>query len=563
TIMSSSSSSTATATSTNELSENISTTSSMVGGMPRTPGKATSAAAASLSASTGSSATGSKFIANSYTYDHLFSPSMDTPQIYDTVAKRIIWSTMEGYNGTIFAYGQTASGKTFTMKGSGKKNPGIIPMAIRDVFDFIQQEPGREFLLRVSYMEIYNEVINDLLAPESLNLKIHEKPNGEIYVGNLKEEIVLSPDHVMSLISAGEAYRHVGSTNFNEQSSRSHTIFRLVVESKETASTGSNLIDLAGSERASEGVQAIRNKEGAYINKSLLTLGSVISKLSEKTTGHINYRDSKLTRILQNSLSGNSKIAIVCTITLASNNFEETHSTLKFASRAKKITNHARLNEVVDDKTLIKQYRNEIAELKLKLEEAQRKELDLEKNKTAEELSKRLHDAEKHKNLLESKIQHLTKLILVSSSISKAKQGSTSSSSEASPLSSSVEDIDAHHISSHLKSNPLVDGKDVAKMAKLEKELEEKNKTIESDQKRIKELELKLKEKEDSVASLEFRINGYMEKFKTLISQNDSLKKQLSSTQKELEEHKLQLLEAQEQEQEQEQDQEQDDPDEM
>ncbi|EFA85465.1 kinesin family member 11 [Heterostelium album PN500] len=507
--------------------------------------------------------TGAKFIQNSYIYDHLFPPNVDNAQVYDTVAKQIIWSTMEGYNGTIFAYGQTASGKTFTMKGSNKRNPGIIPLAIQDVFSFIQETQDREFLLRVSYMEIYNEVINDLMAPESLNLKIHEKPNGDIYVGNLKEEIVLSPEHVLNLIAAGESVRHVGSTNFNDQSSRSHTIFRLVVESKERAVDGSsvrvsylNLIDLAGSEKASEGVHAMRNKEGAFINKSLLTLGSVISKLSEKAAGHINYRDSKLTRILQNSLSGNSRIAIVCTITLASNNFDETHSTLKFASRAKKITNNAKVNEVIDDKALIKQYRNEIAELKTKLEEQLKKERDLDSNNApAEELKKKLLESEKHRNLLESKIQHLTKLILVSGSIQKAKRSDSVDTSDGSitPPTTSSEPPS-------LKSSVSLENQELLnRISKLELELREKDKQLEeyknsnsnnsnssnnnnnnnNSNNKISELESKLKEKEENIVSLEFRMKGYMDKFKSLISQNEVLKQQLAQTQKELDTYRL------------------------
>ncbi|EGG21138.1 kinesin family member 11 [Cavenderia fasciculata] len=552
-------------------------------GPPRTPAK--SSLYSSSSAHPPPSTPSGKFIPNEYTYDHLFLPNIENIDVYTSVAKGIITSTMEGFNGVIFAYGQTASGKTFTMKGTGRKNPGVIPLAIQDVFSFIANDPNREFLLRISYLEIYNEVINDLLAPENINLKVHENPqSGEVFVGGLKEEIVLSYDHVLSVIASGEAHRHVGSTNFNDQSSRSHTIFRLVVESKPVADSVDsssqgvrvsclNLIDLAGSERASEGAQSIRNKEGAYINKSLLTLGSVISKLSEKTKGHINYRDSKLTRILQNSLGGNSKIAIICTITLANNNFEESHSTLKFASRAKNIVNNAKVNETVDDKTLIKQYRNEIAELKNKLEEANRRGKDIVPGgSAADELNKKLMEAEKHKNLLESKIQHLTKLILVSTSISNAKKsagmaspGSSSMSarntiqnvsSAASPSSiDPLAEIDPHHLSEHIKNSLAIEEKEIqlkSKIAKLELDVEEKSKIIETLKSggkgstspgvtapvnvndRIKELEAKLKEKDDSILSLEFKIKGYTEKFKEFYSENTVLKKKVNQLQDEI-----------------------------
>ncbi|KAF2072113.1 hypothetical protein CYY_006558 [Polysphondylium violaceum] len=543
----------------------------------------------------------SKFVSNAYSFDHLFAPDSDNMDIYEKVAKKVIKSSMEGINASILAYGQTASGKTYTMKGTGKKNPGIIPLSIQDVFTYIQQASDKEFLLRVSYLEIYNEVINDLLAPENINLKIHEDPNGQIYVGNLKEEIVLSLDHVMSLISAGEAHRHVGTTNYNDQSSRSHTIFRMIIESKDiggdattdgaSSTSGKpvrysclNLIDLAGSEKASDGLNAIRNKEGAYINKSLLTLGTVISKLSEKANGHVPFRDSKLTRILQNSLSGNSRVAIICTITLASNNFEETHNTLKFASRAKQITNNAKINEIVDDKALLKQYRHEIAELKSKLNDALNVEKSLqtvqsEKEKVVlnnEELSNKLLEAEKTRTMLESKIQHLTKLILVSSSIGnmKTKSGfsspSQSSANQVATSSSSL-NLTPSSINSQLSSISISSPNDngsssnnistmekelmqlQSKITKMEFEMEEKNRKIEflnnfnpdTGLEKIKELESELvqrdmdlslyqresnrlqsvlTQKEDKINQLESKLRDILSKCKELEQENQSLK---------------------------------------
>eukprot|EP00005_Dracoamoeba_jomungandri_P004321 CAMPEP_0174259218 /NCGR_PEP_ID=MMETSP0439-20130205/8071_1 /TAXON_ID=0 /ORGANISM="Stereomyxa ramosa, Strain Chinc5" /LENGTH=614 /DNA_ID=CAMNT_0015343021 /DNA_START=392 /DNA_END=2236 /DNA_ORIENTATION=+ len=327
------------------------------------------------------------------------------------------------------------------MKGS-RNNPGVIPLAIQDIFSYIKQTPGREFLLRVSYLEIYNEIINDLLSPQSTNLKIRESLKDGVFVGNLKEEIVLSPQQVMAIISAGEAHRHVGATNFNLQSSRSHTIFRMVIESKailseselangdttQTRVSALNLIDLAGSERAEATKMGVRRKEGGYINKSLLTLGNVISKLSQGIDGHIPYRDSKLTRLLQPSLGGNARIAIVCTVSPTASCFEETHNTLKFASRAKRITNKAKLNEVLDDKALIKKYRDKINQLRKKLQEAKDLEEQIQKLQQAEmekknlettnaSLVMKLEEQEAVRVSLQEKINRLTKLILVSASI--------------------------------------------------------------------------------------------------------------------------------------------------
>jgi hypothetical protein len=320
-----------------------------------------------------------------YSFDYVYDDSVSTLLIYKQVSQRIVHGAVEGYNGTIFAYGQTSSGKTHTMKGS-REEPGIIPQSVFEVFNMIRQTMDREFIVRVSYMEIYNEVIMDLLEPENKNLKIHEDLQKGIFVGNLKEQVVTSPEQVLELMDNGERYRHFGSTNMNERSSRSHTIFRLVIESRrrhDTSETDNreldesdavrvatlNLVDLAGSERAQHtGAEGHRLVEGGHINKSLLTLGTVISKLSEGSA-HIPYRDSKLTRILQTALGGNSRTAIICTITPAAAHNEETLSTLKFASRAKIITNQTHINEIINDQNLIQKLKREASEWKQKYKE--------------------------------------------------------------------------------------------------------------------------------------------------------------------------------------------------
>ncbi|KAK3699582.1 hypothetical protein QZH41_014293, partial [Actinostola sp. cb2023] len=273
---------------------------------------------------------------------------------------------------TIFAYGQTSSGKTHTMMGD-RHSPGIIPHVINDIFEYMNEDYTREYLLVVTYMEIYNENITDLLNPSNKNLKIHENSKKEVFVGEVTQQPVSGSSQVFGLMSEGEKNRHFGETNMNEKSSRSHTIFCIVsieqsllhiflmyctvlfhysshIESRERAVSGDesmesderkeeeedigavrvsklNLVDLAGSERVSStGAEGQRLKEGAHINKSLFTLGSVIAKLSEGES-FIPFRDSKLTRILQSSLGGNAKTAILCTVTPVS--VEETISTLK------------------------------------------------------------------------------------------------------------------------------------------------------------------------------------------------------------------------------------------
>lgn len=369
--------------------------------------------------------------ATAYAFDKVFGPSTSSPEVYEVAARPVVKAAMEGVSGTVFAYGVTSSGKTHTMHGD-QNSPGVIPLAIKDVFSIIQDTPGREFLLRVSYLEIYNEVINDLLDPTGQNLRVREDAQGT-YVEGIKEEVVLSPGHALSFIAAGEEHRHVGSNNFNLLSSRSHTIFTLMIESSDHGDeydgvifSQLNLIDLAGSESSKTETTGLRRKEGSYINKSLLTLGTVIGKLSEGKATHVPYRDSKLTRLLQSSLGGHGHVSLICTVTPASSNMEETHNTLKFASRAKRVEIYASRNKIIDEKSLIKKYQREISSLKEELDQLKRgmlvgvnhEEILTLKQKFEEgqvKMQSRLEEEEEAKAALMSRIQRLTKLILVSS----------------------------------------------------------------------------------------------------------------------------------------------------
>uniref|UniRef100_A0A7N1A5D7 Kinesin-like protein n=1 Tax=Kalanchoe fedtschenkoi TaxID=63787 RepID=A0A7N1A5D7_KALFE len=330
----------------------------------------------------------------SHAFDHIFDESCANSEVYERLTKDIVHAAVEGFNGTVFAYGQTSSGKTFTMNGS-QTDPGVIHQAVRDIFSKIQEATDREFLVRVSYMEIYNEEINDLFAVENKKLQIHESLERGVYVSGLREEIVSSGEQVLQLIESGEVNRHFGETNMNVRSSRSHTIFRMVIESKgkydnhrDEYFSGDavrvsvlNLVDLAGSERiAKTGAAGVRLKEGKHINKSLMVLGNVINKLSDgvKQRGHIPYRDSKLTRILQPALGGNAKTSIICTIAPEEVHVEETKGTLQFASRAKRITNCAQVNEILTDAALLKRQKLEIEELRKKLQGSRAEVLEQE-----------------------------------------------------------------------------------------------------------------------------------------------------------------------------------------
>ncbi|KAL8489358.1 hypothetical protein ACS0TY_025309 [Phlomoides rotata] len=379
-----------------------------------------------------------------FEFDRIFGEDCKTRDVYSARTRDIVAAAVSGFNGTVFAYGQTSSGKTHTMRGSDSE-PGVIPLAIHDLFNTLQQEMDREFLLRMSYMEIYNEEINDLLAPEHRKLQIHESIERGIFVAGLREEIVASADQVLELMKFGESHRHVGETNMNVYSSRSHTIFRMIIESREKVDDAQaefscdavrvsvlNLVDLAGSERAAKtGAEGVRLKEGSHINKSLMTLGTVIKKLSEGAEsqgGHVPYRDSKLTRILQSSLGGNANTAIICNITLAQVHADETKSSLQFASRALRVKNCAHVNEIMTDAALLKRQKTEIEELRAKLQglhsehleeeilnlrntllkselERERMALELEEEKRAQaEREKRLQEQEK-------KIENLSSMV--------------------------------------------------------------------------------------------------------------------------------------------------------
>ncbi|KAL9700764.1 hypothetical protein quinque_004205 [Culex quinquefasciatus] len=315
---------------------------------------------------------------------NIFDETVATRELFDRVCRPVLLASLNGINGTIFAYGQTSSGKTYTMMGD-ETEPGVVPLAAREIFREIELNKDRQFLIRVGYIEIYNEKIFDLLdRSNNANLKVFENSCGDVSV-NYKEMITNCPEQVMQHLEEGNKVKRIGDTNMNERSSRSHTIFRITIESREIGRTQDNendavqistlnLVDLAGSERADQtGATGSRLKEGAHINKSLLSLSCVIQKLSENAENQkfINYRDSKLTRILQASLGGNAVTSMICNITPAA--FEESYSTLCFANRAKNIKNKPKVNEVLSEAAMMKRLEKEIKRLQEELRSEQSK----------------------------------------------------------------------------------------------------------------------------------------------------------------------------------------------
>ncbi|KAF7299577.1 Kinesin-like protein [Mycena chlorophos] len=425
-----------------------------------------------------SAATTSPTPSQKFTFDKVHT-SHATSALYASSARPQVHAFMGGYNAVVFAYGQTASGKTYTLSGTPEE-PGIIPRALRDIFAFIRATPEREYLLRCSYLEIYNETIYDLLAPaagagQAKGVEIQGGHGGEVVLAGLREEVVTSLANVREVLKRGEGNRRTASTDWNERSSRSHSVFRVVCESRERGERGGahgdsrsstpttngrhtpgmggrqtpgprlqakggrsvqsstlSLIDLAGSERATSDKE--RTREGKYINTSLLTLGTVISTLAENAakgkSDHVPYRNSKLTRMLQPSLSGNARISVVCTINPDMSAVTESMSTLQFARRIKGVHLNAQKKEIVDTDALIERYRKEIEDLKRRLEEREQEaSRDAPTLRTRRLSAREQIDESKAMTDLNARIKQLTKLILTSQTV-----GNGDESRPASPV---------------------------------------------------------------------------------------------------------------------------------
>ncbi|CAL8170340.1 unnamed protein product [Prunus armeniaca] len=343
-----------------------------------------------------------KHIDRVFTFDKVFGPNAQQRDLYEQAVIPIVNEVLEGFNCTIFAYGQTGTGKTYTMEGECKRaksgpngelppEAGVIPRAVQQIFDTLEGQ-NAEYSVKVTFLELYNEEITDLLAPEELSrvsleekqkkqLPLMEDGKGGVLVRGLEEEIVTSASEIFTLLERGSSKRRTAETLLNKQSSRSHSLFSITIHIKEATPEGEelikcgklNLVDLAGSENISRsGAREGRAREAGEINKSLLTLGRVINALVEHL-GHIPYRDSKLTRLLRDSLGGRTKTCIIATVSPAVHCLEETLSTLDYAHRAKNIRNKPEVNQKMMKSTLIKDLYGEIERLKAEVYAAREK----------------------------------------------------------------------------------------------------------------------------------------------------------------------------------------------
>ncbi|WWC63609.1 uncharacterized protein I303_106214 [Kwoniella dejecticola CBS 10117] len=335
-----------------------------------------------------------------YPFDKVFGPEADQTMIFNEVADGMLDEVLAGYNCTIFAYGQTGTGKTYTMQGdleltplaAPKSTAGIVPRVLHRLFSLLDASSSTEFSVKCSYVELYNEELRDLLAADykgeattasNGGLKLYEDGKKGVNIQGLEETGVRSLKEALNLLDKGVKRRQTAETKMNTESSRSHTIFSITVHVKENnVSRGGedmlrigkfNLVDLAGSEAIGRsGATDKRAREAGMINQSLLTLGRVISALVEKGS-HIPYRESKLTRLLQDSLGGRTKTCIVATVSPTRSNMEETLSTLDYAIRAKSIRNRPEVNAHLTKAGLLKEYTGDIERLKNELMAAREK----------------------------------------------------------------------------------------------------------------------------------------------------------------------------------------------
>uniref|UniRef100_A0A1E1X3M0 Kinesin-like protein n=1 Tax=Amblyomma aureolatum TaxID=187763 RepID=A0A1E1X3M0_9ACAR len=459
-----------------------------------------------------------------YVYDKVFKPNATQEKVYSEAAKAIVKDVLMGYNGTIFAYGQTSSGKTHTMEGvlGDPYSQGIIPRIINDIFNHIySMDENIEFHIKVSYFEIYLDKIRDLLDVTKTNLSVHEDKNRVPFVKGATERFVTSPEEVMEVIDEGKANRHIAVTNMNEHSSRSHSVFLINVkqenlDDQKKLSGKLYLVDLAGSEKVSKtGAEGMVLDEAKNINKSLSALGNVIAALADGNKSHIPYRDSKLTRILQESLGGNSRTTIIICCSPASFNECETKSTLEFGKRAKTIKNTVIVNEELTAEEWKRRFdkeREKVAKLKGQLSRA---EFELSRWRSGESVP----TDEQLKDLLETSTMSLSETAstgnLSASTLSVGGTTPTAAAATAAP-----------------KGDPLVG----EERTRLYAQLDEKDDEIDRQSQLIEKLKEQMMEQEELISTTRRDYSGLQQEMLRIQQENESAKEEVKEVLQALEE---------------------------
>jgi len=450
-------------------------------------------------------------------------------EVYNQAARPIVKNVLEGYNGTIFAYGQTGTGKTFTMEGTPQAPElrGIIPNSFAHIFGHIAKESeNKKFLVRVSYLEIYNEEVRDLLSKnQSVRLEIKERPDVGVFVKDLSTYVVNNADDMERIMMLGNKNRAVGATQMNIHSSRSHAIFTVTVECSEIGIDGHNhlhvgklnLVDLAGSERQTKtGSSGLRLREASKINWSLSTLGNVISALADGKASHVPYRNSKLTRLLQDSLGGNAKTLMCANVGPASYNYDETLNTLRYASRAKNIRNKARINEDPKD-ALLKQFQKEIEELRRQLEEAESASSDDSEDhgfETRKEKKKKSR-GEGERAVLRAQIDEERKMMMESSQLAEEERRNVAeilAKQEEELRNADEEENRLRQKLASLESKVIVGGENLLDRVEQQASLlEETRKELEKRKAKEDLLRMQLQEKEAERIDMEERYSSLQE----------------------------------------------------
>lgn len=478
-----------------------------------------------------------------YTFDKVFDPKSSQSDIFEFSVAQTVDDLFNGYNGTVLAYGQTGSGKSYTMMGSNiddEDKKGIIPRIADSIFDKIAGgDENTEYTLSVSYMEIYMEMIRDLLSIDShssVNLTVHEDKTSGVHVRNLNKVYIGSPKELYATLQKGTDLRATASTDMNLESSRSHAIFQLnltQINQIDGATKRSKLflVDLAGSEKVSKtGASGQTLEEAKKINSSLSALGNVINALTDTKSTHVPYRDSKLTRILQESLGGNSRTSLIINCSPSSSNAQETISTLRFGTRAKKIKNNAHINAEPSGFELMKQ----IESLKRVNEEHElrNKELELElelwrsgvnRSENLPAVTEVIVDEESAKKLKESDrvITSLTERLTKLTSLLSQSPSFQNDTTQNFPLQKQLED--SNFINKFLMSD-LED--QCNKIVELEMKVDDLEDKLEKSFFRDQELE------EQKVLALEQTLDKFSEKLEELEVQNNLLKRDVLTTKK-------------------------------